>query len=62
MQAAESAQPPDPNSIPYAMSTEAEGKAAYEAARKDLTNSLTKRKDIDKQLVSFYSVFLLVFH
>ncbi|KAG9126540.1 hypothetical protein FRC07_003081 [Ceratobasidium sp. 392] len=34
------------------MSTEAEGKAAYEAARKDLTNALTKRKDIDKQLAS----------
>ncbi|KAG8683257.1 hypothetical protein FRC08_014396 [Ceratobasidium sp. 394] len=34
------------------MSTEAEGKAAYEAARKDLTNALTKRKDIDKQLAA----------
>ncbi|KAG9103178.1 hypothetical protein FRC06_011878 [Ceratobasidium sp. 370] len=34
------------------MSTEAEGKAAYEAARKDLTNALTKRKDIDKQLAT----------
>ncbi|QRV77736.1 histone acetyltransferase subunit NuA4 [Ceratobasidium sp. AG-Ba] len=34
------------------MSTEAEGKAAYEAARKDLANALTKRKDIDKQLAS----------
>ncbi|KAG8735218.1 hypothetical protein FRC12_018173 [Ceratobasidium sp. 428] len=34
------------------MSTEAEGKAAYEAARKDLANSLTKRKDIEKQLAS----------
>lgn len=38
----------------YAMSTEAEGKAAYEAARKDLTNALTKRKEIDKQLVSLF--------
>ncbi|KAF8606741.1 NuA4-domain-containing protein [Ceratobasidium sp. AG-I] len=37
------------------MSTEAEGKAAYEAARKDLTNGLAKRKEIDKQLAALES-------
>jgi hypothetical protein len=61
MQAAESLPPLDPNSLPYAMSTEAEGKAAYETARKDLTNSLTKRKDIDKQLVSRFLVFFVYY-
>jgi hypothetical protein len=50
------------------MSTEAEGKALYEGARKDLVNALMKRKEIDKQLVSYYlliyyisSFFLMLF-
>jgi hypothetical protein len=42
------------------MSTEAEGKAAYEAARKDLTNALLKRKEIDKQLVGFPGLFFVL--
>ncbi|GAB1520882.1 chromatin modification-related protein eaf6 [Rhizoctonia solani] len=37
------------------MSTEAEGKALYEGARKDLVNALMKRKDIDKQLAALES-------
>ncbi|KAB5593102.1 Histone acetyltransferase [Ceratobasidium theobromae] len=37
------------------MSTEAEGKAAYETARKELSNSLLKRKDIEKQLAALES-------
>ncbi|ELU42323.1 NuA4 domain-containing protein [Rhizoctonia solani AG-1 IA] len=39
----------------HAMSTEAEGKALYEGARKDLVNALMKRKDIDKQLAALES-------
>ncbi|CAE6451965.1 unnamed protein product [Rhizoctonia solani] len=37
------------------MSTEAEGKALYESARKDLVNALMKRKEIDKQLATLES-------
>ncbi|CAE6402699.1 unnamed protein product [Rhizoctonia solani] len=37
------------------MSTEAEGKALYESARKDLVNALMKRKEIDKQLAALES-------
>ncbi|KAG8752877.1 hypothetical protein FRC11_007921 [Ceratobasidium sp. 423] len=37
------------------MSTEAEGKALYESARKDLVNALVKRKEIDKQLAALES-------
>ncbi|CCO33442.1 Chromatin modification-related protein EAF6 [Rhizoctonia solani AG-1 IB] len=37
------------------MSTEAEGKALYEGARKDLVNALMKRKEIDKQLAALES-------
>ena len=40
------------------MSTEAEGKAQYESARKDLVNALMKRKEIDKQLVSDVTICL----